>query len=389
MIVVGYNDNVWVDVNGNGVHDEGEYGAFKIANSWGTSGTNTNSGFMWVLYDALNGKTSIPGNWENQYSSVRKPAFAFYTTNNYLNQLKVENKKVNYGAEVSVTADKLSQMTVSVGKSPKSYSYSTINHAADNFSLSKSASHTGNFVYDMNSVMSNIYNEYTGYKWYLNIGDSISDSNYIRNVTYKITDNTGNVIKNGGSVASINGTTKNLSAEINLVKGDVDYSGEIELKDAQTVLKASLNSIALSNVQNVIADYDGDGKITNNDAQLILTAAILLQPTSSVCAESEGLLPTDEEEFLAHLVENYTIGDVDKSYSVTLKDAASVLKYALNLKRPDTVYQKFVSDSDGDGEVSLGDVSDVLKTALNLKDAKHISSVSKAMGNAKAFIRNG
>ena len=224
MIVVGYNDNVWVDVNGNGVHDEGEYGAFKIANSWGTSGTNTNSGFMWVLYDALNGKTSIPGNWENQYSSARKPAFAFYTTNNYLNQLKVENKKVNYVAEVSVTADKLNQMTVSVGKSPKSYSYSTINHAADNFSLSKSASHTGNFVYDMNSVMSNIYNEYTGYKWYLNIGDSISDSNYIRNVTYKITDNTGNVIKNGGSVASINGTTKNLSAEINLVKGDVDKS---------------------------------------------------------------------------------------------------------------------------------------------------------------------
>lgn len=120
---------------------------------------------------------------------------------------------------------------------------------------------------------------------------------------------------------------------------------------------------------------------------LILTAVMLLQPTSSVCAESEGLLPTDEEEFLAHLVENYTIGDVDKSYSVTLKDAASVLKYALNLKQPDTVYQKFVSDSDGDGDVSLGDASDVLRTALNLKDAKHISSISKDRGNAKAFIR--
>ena len=35
MTVVGYNDNIWVDINGNGAVDAGEKGAFRIANSWG------------------------------------------------------------------------------------------------------------------------------------------------------------------------------------------------------------------------------------------------------------------------------------------------------------------------------------------------------------------
>lgn len=35
MTLVGYNDNIWVDINGNGIVDNGEKGAFKIANSWG------------------------------------------------------------------------------------------------------------------------------------------------------------------------------------------------------------------------------------------------------------------------------------------------------------------------------------------------------------------
>jgi hypothetical protein len=48
---VGYNDDLWCDVNANGVVDEGETGALKVCNSWGDSWRN--DGFAWVLYDAL------------------------------------------------------------------------------------------------------------------------------------------------------------------------------------------------------------------------------------------------------------------------------------------------------------------------------------------------
>ncbi|MEE0265416.1 MAG: starch-binding protein [Acutalibacteraceae bacterium] len=57
MTLVGYNDDIWVDVNANNAVDTGEMGAFKIANSWGDD--YGNGGFMWISYDALNEKTAV------------------------------------------------------------------------------------------------------------------------------------------------------------------------------------------------------------------------------------------------------------------------------------------------------------------------------------------
>jgi len=51
MTIVGYNDDIWVDINGDGVVQPSEKGALRIANSWGT-GWNE-AGFAWVSYQAL------------------------------------------------------------------------------------------------------------------------------------------------------------------------------------------------------------------------------------------------------------------------------------------------------------------------------------------------
>ncbi|MBN1897348.1 MAG: chitobiase/beta-hexosaminidase C-terminal domain-containing protein [Spirochaetes bacterium] len=51
MTVVGYCDDIWVDVNDNNIIDAGEKGAFRIANSWGTGWGE--SGFRWFAYDAI------------------------------------------------------------------------------------------------------------------------------------------------------------------------------------------------------------------------------------------------------------------------------------------------------------------------------------------------
>ncbi|MEE0060053.1 MAG: starch-binding protein [Acutalibacteraceae bacterium] len=59
MTLVGYNDNIWTDINKNGTVDNGEMGAFKIANSWGAS--YGNKGFIWVAYDALNEDSVVDG----------------------------------------------------------------------------------------------------------------------------------------------------------------------------------------------------------------------------------------------------------------------------------------------------------------------------------------
>lgn len=59
VTIVGYNDNIWADINKNGKIDSGEMGAFKIANSWGTE--YNNKGFFWLAYDALNMRSRVSG----------------------------------------------------------------------------------------------------------------------------------------------------------------------------------------------------------------------------------------------------------------------------------------------------------------------------------------
>lgn len=72
MTIVGYNDDIWIDINNNGIVDNGEKVALKIANSLGKG--YRNDGFIWLAYDAINKKSSVP-NFIN--SNSRNGAFLF------------------------------------------------------------------------------------------------------------------------------------------------------------------------------------------------------------------------------------------------------------------------------------------------------------------------
>ncbi len=51
MTIVGYNDDIWVDLNGDGAVTTDEKGALRIANSWGTGWGE--AGYCWLAYQAL------------------------------------------------------------------------------------------------------------------------------------------------------------------------------------------------------------------------------------------------------------------------------------------------------------------------------------------------
>ena len=76
LSIVGYDDNVWIDVNGNGRVDQGEKGAFLVANSWGTGWGN--NGFIWMSYDAFY-KTSMVVNGPS-YNRLQIASILYSTT---------------------------------------------------------------------------------------------------------------------------------------------------------------------------------------------------------------------------------------------------------------------------------------------------------------------
>ena len=80
MTLVGYNDNIWVDQNGNGKVETPEMGAFKIANSWGDD--YSNGGFCWVAYDALNKVSAVEGGFAGNRGSALE-SFRYITVKPY------------------------------------------------------------------------------------------------------------------------------------------------------------------------------------------------------------------------------------------------------------------------------------------------------------------
>jgi hypothetical protein len=109
ITIVGYDDNVWIDVNGNGQVDPGETGAFLLANSWGTGWGN--QGLIWVSYDAFLGTSAVPNG-----PSLERVPFADGTNSTAVfNTAKAHNYSPSLIAEFSVSQTQRNQMKVSAG----------------------------------------------------------------------------------------------------------------------------------------------------------------------------------------------------------------------------------------------------------------------------------
>ncbi|GIL17864.1 MAG: hypothetical protein BroJett040_16150 [Oligoflexia bacterium] len=113
MTIVGYNDEVWVDLNGNGVIDAGEKGAFRLANSWGTGWQDR--GFIWVSYDSFKVVSAVSG--VNNTGRVR-----FSQDNSTYHFIPKQNYQPSLVAEMTVSHSKRNQIGLRFGKGPLSSS---------------------------------------------------------------------------------------------------------------------------------------------------------------------------------------------------------------------------------------------------------------------------
>lgn len=242
MTIVGYDNNVWSDINNNGIVDEGELGAFKIANSWGSDWEN--NGYIWVSYDALNSTTTIDGNWESELTGDRVPAFTQGNSGNYVYYIEVENKDVYYVGQLTLNTSYRNSLNISAGRNLSSNinAYNFNSKFITQGNASTELSHVGTLVFDYDDLAEPIGEYISGYNWFVRLNGNHN------NASFKITDNLSNTIVDFGSISA-----GDSYMPISLSMGDLNYDGVVNSVDTEILYNARNNGTALSNLQEYLA----------------------------------------------------------------------------------------------------------------------------------------
>lgn len=270
MTVVGYNDNVTCDINGNGVIEQGEKGAFKVINSWGitNSGAN-NNGVIWIMYDALNGISANNLN-ESTFSYTRKPAMGT-GSNNVFNLINVAHKDVAFAAEVSFSTNCRNQVRIDLGRGTgRNVSGFTKQIVYNEFPENKNLSvpFNGTMVFDFGDLAHPISNYYSGYYWRIYLSDILKDDNKLTIKEMKITDDSGNVINilnERTNEKVINEKSYAPMAKIDLEKGDMNYNRAMDYGDYDVYGNHIVNGRKISYLQRCIGDININGSIDKFD----------------------------------------------------------------------------------------------------------------------------
>lgn len=260
--IVGYDDNISYDVNGDGVIENSEKGAFKIANSWGTS--YGYGGYAWILYDAMFSTSGISGSWESSYSSTRYPAFSTTSTTgqNIFNAITVSNYDVHLAAKASYTNSSKLNTLISISNAQSSAVYNATR-------LTNNTSSSFNIFYDYSPTYPEI-GLVLNTTWNLNV----SSTTVIPVVS--LVDDRNNVIGTMSETHTQSGSSYNsthsISADFEF--GDVNYDGTLSLADTTALQRYLSDWDNLSTMQTYLADYNRDGTVSLADVTAIMNQLV-------------------------------------------------------------------------------------------------------------------
>ena len=246
MVIVGYDDKIWVDINRDGIAQDSEKGAFKVANSHGKD--SGNDGFIWVSYDAFNKKSQVP-KVSDKLNGKTRISFSLGNDVRYAVLREKENSGCLCYVTVNTAARRQMKLVVTarnnVTGESKKYTFPVlINNISDNVSglnIDPNGDYAwdgstyatdANIVFDLDNVISDITPEtLNNYTWSAIVSDSTEDSNSLTikrlqiksngNVAYAAKLDAGGTKVNGNSHVFLLNNEKTLSG-----KSGVDVNGK-------------------------------------------------------------------------------------------------------------------------------------------------------------------
>lgn len=228
MTIVGYNDNIWVDINGDGQVQNQEKGAFKIANSWGTD--YCNDGFSWVSYDALNRVSSVAGvapksNRASIFQYIARIDVEPYNTDSNIVLKYTLNSKTRNYTRVFVEAEKYgNKYTAKV--TPYGNGYYDF-YGYDNYSFNGTANYNdGSMCFDLDRIFPNISSDtLSEYNWNIRFQDTEDDGNTLTVKDVKIVnENNGRVYNRADSTPiTLDGSEQTVNLSQSSTKEAVIY----------------------------------------------------------------------------------------------------------------------------------------------------------------------
>lgn len=272
LAIVGYNDEIKCDINGDGTISDGEKGAFKIADSRGTD--DHNNGFFWLMYDALN-KTSDYSNNTN-----RVAAFSYgvpETGINFFYHIEVENKPINVVALLDINTNCINNFDFTTTKSlsnpyndasTQQYEAFVGSFPTSNQVIGGLRSFSGTIPLDYGELdePANVFTDSNICFLGLNISKRRADAYSTPTISrLSLCDNNMNTITSTTSIPAFQDGTWFKSLYAKLIVGDLDYSKVLSSNDADILLNYLVGRTELSNLQFYLADINKDGSVSQVD----------------------------------------------------------------------------------------------------------------------------
>ncbi len=390
MTLVGYNDNIWVDINNNKTIDQGEMGAFKVANSFGTWWKN--DGFIWMAYDNINMTTSVAGglpyNTMSGLVDVTKITVLPYNSDADMYLRYTLNTKDRQNLTVTITAEKNGEKFSAIAGPHHDAPYAKNIYSFDG----TTSSNDGTMIFALSNVVPGITSQtINDYKWSITIEDTKADSVPLTVKNAEIVDiSTDRISKPSDAFGfKLDGTSKTLTFpklsenfRILYYKGlsapIISYTDSketliTELMPADSSEKGYTHKYVFKNgiaKNSTISFSDNTGLIDNNGGK-----GYALENNVNFC-KSEYTTTTK------------TIGDTDQSGTISIKDSTYLRKFLAHLISEEKIDTK-VCDTDADKNISVKDATEIQKYIADLNAAKNIGNpVVSASFNTKITADN-